>query len=125
MSIETMKFLVVDDSECWRYFVKSVFEKNHDVIECEDGAQVLEAYTEHRPDWVLIDVQMAIMDGLTAALKLKTRFPGARVVFVSQYSDPSFRNQATSMGADGYVTKEDFSQLFAIIHADQPRPPSP
>jgi len=107
MSIETMKFLVVDDSECWRYFVKSVFEKNHDVIECEDGAQVLEAYTE------------------TAALKLKTRFPGARVVFVSQYSDPSFRNQATSMGADGYVTKEDFSQLFAIIHADQPRPPSP
>ena len=120
-----MKFLVVDDSACWRFFVKSVFEKNHQVVECEDGAQVLESYLEHRPDWVLIDVEMAMMDGLTAARQLKTRFPCAHIVFVSQYSDLSFRNQASAMGADGYVTKEDFSQLFALIHDYQPKPPSP
>ena len=39
-----MKFLVVEDSECWLLFARSLFEKNHVVVECEDGAEALEAY---------------------------------------------------------------------------------
>ena len=120
-----MKFLVVDDSESWRLFVKSLFENNHVVIECEDGSQALEAYTRHRPDWVLMDIHMENVDGLTAARQIKAQFPSARIVFVSQYSDPAFRVESAKIGADGYVTKEDFSQLFAIIHFYSPkRPPS-
>lgn len=117
-----MKFLIVDDSECWRLFVKSLLEPNHLVIECEDGSQALEAYAAHLPDWVLIDVHMAQIDGLAAARGIKARFPAARIVFVSQYSDAALRSEAAELGADGYVTKEDFSQLFAIIHTHIPRP---
>jgi len=116
-----MKFLIVDDSECWRLFVTSLLEKNHVVIECEDGSQALAAYAKHLPDWVLIDVHMVKVDGMTAARAIKTQFPAARIVFVSQYSDAGLREEAAHLGAEAYVTKDDFSQLFAIIHASAPR----
>ncbi|MBI4658943.1 MAG: response regulator transcription factor [Verrucomicrobia bacterium] len=118
-----MKFLVVDDSECWRLFVKSLFESNHTVVECEDGAQALTAYVQHQPDWVLMDVHMPRVDGLTAARQIKAQFPSARIVFVSQFADAGFRSEAEKIGADGYVFKEDFLQVFPIIHSHAPKPP--
>lgn len=118
-----MKFLVVDDSECWRLFVKSLFDKHHTVIECDDGSQALEAYAKHHPDWVLLDIHMEKVDGLTAAAAIKGQFPSARIIFVTQYSDSGFRSEAARIGAEAYVTKDDFSQLFGIIHAYSPKRP--
>jgi CheY-like chemotaxis protein len=118
-----MKFLIVDDSECWRLFVKGLLEKNHVVIECEDGSEALAAYAEHLPDWVLLDVHMVNVDGLGVARGIKAQFPAARIVFVSQYSDSGLRSEAASLGAEAYLTKDDFSQLFAIIHAGIPKAP--
>ena len=110
-----MKFLIVDDSPFWRQFVGTVF-KDHDLSECRDGAEALDAYAEGRPDWVLMDVHMAGMDGLTAARRIKARFPEARIIFVTECADPKSEAEATEIGAEGFVVKEDFFDVFGIVY---------
>jgi PleD family two-component response regulator len=61
----SMTLLIVDDSREMRQLMKSIVSKVcHEVFECEDGEEVRHAFTFHRPDWVLMDVEMKRMDGL-------------------------------------------------------------
>ena len=110
-----MKFLIVDDSPFWRQFVRSVF-KTHDLSECRDGAEALDAYADRRPDWVIMDIHMAGMDGLTAARRIKAGFPEARIIFVTECADPKSEAEASEIGAKGYVVKEDFFDIFGIVY---------
>src|SRR5437660_1241681 len=73
--------LIVDDNREMRQLMKSIVSKTCDeIFECEDGDEVLDAFTAHRPDWVLMDVEMKRMDGLKATSDLMSRHPEARVI---------------------------------------------
>ena len=110
-----MKFLIVDDSPFWRQFVSSVF-KDHELRECKDGAEALDAYAREQPDWVFMDIHMAGMGGLTAARRIKERFPASRIIFVTEGGDAKSEAEATELGAEGYVLKEDFFSVFGIVY---------
>ena len=67
-----MKVLIVDDSPTIRVALRSLVEKmGHSVIEAEDGSRALEIYRQDRPDVVLIDVVMPVMDGYDAAREMR------------------------------------------------------
>jgi DNA-binding NarL/FixJ family response regulator len=110
-----MKFLIVDDSPFWRQFVRLVF-KDHELSECKDGAEALDAYSRERPDWVFMDIHMAGLDGLSSARQIKARFPDARIIMVTECADAATRAEASEIGAEGYVVKEDFSEVFGIVY---------
>ena len=56
--------LIVDDNREMRQLMKSIVSKAcEDVFECEDGDQVVDAFTAHRPDWVLMDIAMPFLKG--------------------------------------------------------------
>jgi len=64
------RLLIVDDSTQMRQLLKSIVRKTADeAFECEDGAQVVAAFSSFQPDWVLMDVEMKLMDGLQATAK--------------------------------------------------------
>jgi two-component system response regulator DegU len=90
-----------------------------EVYECSDGAQALEAYTTHRPDWVLMDIEMKEVDGLTATRQIRAVFPEARIVIVSNYDSDELREAASTAGACGYVVKENLIDLRRLLGASK------
>jgi two-component system chemotaxis response regulator CheY len=113
-----MKILIVDDSEPMRRLIRTfVADLVHEVIERGDGREALEAYRENRPDVVLMDLKLQTMDGLTATRQIRSSYPDARIVMVSQWDDAALRNEASSAGADNYVAKSDLLPLRRILAA--------
>lgn len=111
-----MKLLIVEDNAGMRRLIKSVvFDLADDVVECEDGADALQAYADFLPDWVLMDIKMPKMDGLTATLTIKNTFPDANICIVTDYGDQKTRAAANAAGASAYVVKEELHKLRAII----------
>jgi len=75
------------------------------------------AYIEHRPDIVLMDVRMPMMDGLTATRQIRKHDPLARVVIVTDYDEDELRAMATEAGAYGYVVKQNLTRLAELIRS--------
>ena len=111
-----MTLMIVDDNPAMRRLIKSIVCDLADLIsECSDGSQAVEAYAAQQPDWVLMDIEMKVLDGLSATRQIKAAFPDARIVIVSEYDHPDWRDEARSAGAVRYVLKENLSALRGIL----------
>jgi DNA-binding NarL/FixJ family response regulator len=62
-----------------------------------------------------MDIEMKPMNGLSATAKIRTTHPNAKVLIVSQYNEPEFREAANNAGACGYVFKENLIDIPNII----------
>ncbi len=110
------KLLIVDDSAEMRQLLKSIVKKTADeVIECEDGDEVLAAFVACKPDWVLMDVEMKRMDGLRATANLVKLHPQAKVIIVTQHVDVHTRVAASEAGARFFIGKDDLLSLRSLI----------
>jgi two-component system, NarL family, response regulator LiaR len=111
-----VSLLIVDDSDeirrMLRTFVSAIAEP---IYECRDGGAACDAYAAHRPDWVLMDVSMLPMDGITATRQIVARFPAARIVILTQYDDARFKQAAQQAGACGYVLKTDLLGVRRLL----------
>ena len=108
--------LIVEDNARMRGLIRSLLaDLFGPITECEDGALALGVYSECRPDWVLMDIRMPGLDGVTATSRLKAAFPSARVVIVSSYDDAKLRSAARDAGACAYVLKEDLQELRRVL----------
>ena len=111
-----MNILIVDDNEEMRRAIKSfVGDLADDCFECEDGAWALAAYAAHRPDWVLMDVEMPVLDGITAAGQIKAAFPEALIVIITVHDHAGLRARARQAGAVGYVLKDDLCAVRDLL----------
>jgi putative two-component system response regulator len=111
------RVLVVDDTESVRsLFRKLLSSDGHDVVAAADGAAALEAVQLHRPDVVLLDVDMPTMDGLEVCRRLKAD-PGTRltpVVMVTGQTDLSDRLRGIEAGADEFLSKPVHPQELRV-----------
>jgi DNA-binding NarL/FixJ family response regulator len=111
-----MTVLIVDDNPRFRELLRTVLAGVVDeVTECADGDEAVAAYRARRPDWVLMDLQMARVNGLEAVRRLLAADPGARVVVVTDYDDAHWRAAATEAGARGYVLKENLLEVRRLL----------
>lgn len=111
-----MKILIVDDNPAIRRLIDGMLKDIVDEIrQCADGNDAPQAYSEFRPDFVLMDIGMKQMDGITATEEIIKIDPTARIILVTDYADPIFRKCATEAGAFGFVLKENLSELQTII----------
>jgi two-component system response regulator DegU len=107
-----MKVLIVEDNAVMREMIKRmVGDLADEISECEDGNQALAAYEAGCPDWVLMDIEMPGMDGITATRSLIKTHPEARVIIVTDYGDKPLRAAARAVGARGYVLKENLIEV--------------
>ena len=86
-----------------------------DISECSDGAEFVRRYRDLRPDWVLMDIELGEVNGLTATRELKAVFPDARVVIVTNYNDDTLRQAAAQAGACGYVLKDNLLDVRRLL----------
>lgn len=77
-----------------------------EVIACvEDGLSLYREATEHKADIALVDVQMPVMDGLTAIEKIRQELPGCEFIIFTAYEDFSYARRAIDLGVMAYITK--------------------
>ena len=111
--------LVVDDQPDSRRIIRDMLAPtDYEIIEAEDGEQALAAVAKQRPDLILMDIQLPIMDGYTATRRIKAD-PALRsipIIAVTSYALDGEAKVAKAAGCDDYVTKP-FSprQLLAKI----------
>ena len=111
-----MKILIVDDSSRMRRMIRSIVaDLVTEVHECTDGSEASAAYKEQRPDWVLMDIKMNDVDGLTAARQIHTASPEAKIMIVTDYDGADLREAAQLAGACEYVVKEDLLEIRRIL----------
>ena len=107
---------IVEDNQGMRNLIKNLYSAYFDkVLECEDGFEAYEVYEHNKSNWVLMDIVMKEMDGITATKQITDSFPDAKIVIVTDYDDNELRKKAKSAGACNYVLKEDLSVLENII----------
>jgi DNA-binding NarL/FixJ family response regulator len=88
------------------------------------GAEAVDRCRELRPDVLLLDIAMPVMDGLTALPLVKDASPETRVVMFSAFDSPEIRARAEELGADGYVRKGSApDELVERVRAICRRPP--
>ena len=104
-----IKLLIADDElPIRRGIAASVPWADHGVQvvgEAADGLEALRLAVEHRPDVVITDVRMPLMDGLEFAEKLRERFPAVKVLLLSGYADFAYAQQAIRLGVTEYLLK--------------------
>ena len=111
-----MKLLIVDDSEQMRRAIRSlVGDLFEEAFEACDGAGALEACRACRPDWVLMDVRMAGLDGISATRLLKAAAPETNVLIMTSFDDPGVRDAAAAAGACAFVLKDDLLALRRVL----------
>jgi YesN/AraC family two-component response regulator len=107
-----LRVLVVDDSEIVRRGICHILKSQADVeviCEASDGADAVRKVLEHRPDIVLLDITMPVMNGFEAARRIKHELPSTLILMVSQFDSAPFAREAVAAGASGYVVKSNAS----------------
>jgi CheY-like chemotaxis protein len=111
-----LNLLIVEDNQPMRDLIRSIIaDLAGEVTECSDGAEALSAYTRCRPNWVLMDIRMKEMDGISATRQIKAAFPEANIVIVTDYDSPNMREAARRAGAREYVTKDNLLDVRRIL----------
>ena len=83
-----------------------------------DGQALLHAVTQHRPDIVILDISMPVMNGIDAARALRAQSPSTKLVFVTMPADPAYIRAAFQTGASGYILKQSLGdELTQALHA--------
>jgi CheY-like chemotaxis protein len=111
-----MTILIVEDNSAVRRLIRrAISHVASEVYECEDGADALTAYRRYDPDLVLMDIRMPRMDGLSATRQIRSAYPSACIVMVTDYDDDKLRRASSQVGASGYALKQDLTELERII----------
>jgi DNA-binding NarL/FixJ family response regulator len=106
---EWIRVLLVDDQRLMRDGLRTLLELEGDlevVGEAGDGEQALGAYEELRPDVVLMDVRMPVMDGVEATRRMIERWRDAKVIIVTTFDDDEYVFDGLRAGARGYLLKD-------------------
>jgi DNA-binding NarL/FixJ family response regulator len=115
-----LKILIVDDHEALRAGVRTVLESHGFEVcgEAANGQEALARSLQLRPDLVILDITMPVLDGFSAAREIHKRLPGVGILLLSMHESASMVNVAKSSGARGYVAKsEGIARLLKAVDA--------
>ena len=101
------KIIVVDDEPITRMDICEILkEANYDVVaQAGDGFDAIEQSRKHKPDFVIMDVKMPILDGLKAAKVITEEKLSRGIVLLTAYSNKEFIEEAKNIGIIGYIVK--------------------
>jgi len=109
--------LFVDDNETIRQLYRRILEKHVNYLYiAENGSHGLELYLKHKPDMVITDMVMPVMNGLEMVKEIKKIAPEANIVVMSAYSEKDSFIESIHLGVDGYLMKPvEAKKLLSLI----------
>jgi len=115
-----IRVLAVDDHALLRKGLAAVVNAEPDmklVAESANGEDALEQFRIHRPDVVLMDLQMPGLNGIEATTRILSEFPDARIIVLTTYNGDAQVLRALRAGARAYLLKGHDQELVETIHA--------
>ena len=100
------RLLIADDHTLLLDGFRLMLEPEFEIVGAvEDGRALLSAAVELKPDLILLDISMPLLNGIDAASQLRKLVPTAKLIFVTMHADPDFVMEAFRAGAAGYLLK--------------------
>jgi DNA-binding NarL/FixJ family response regulator len=119
--MKKIRVLLVDDHAILREGIKALLEKQDNievVAEAADGREAISRVAQFRPDVVVLDISMPMMDGLESTRQMKRDNPDIKVLVLTMHDNEEYFFQLLRAGASGYVTKKSVSrELVSAIEA--------
>ncbi|HKX26266.1 MAG TPA: response regulator [Blastocatellia bacterium] len=119
MSNQSYRILIAEDFEDNRIALKLMLKlAGFEVLEAADGQQALDQVRNERPDLVLMDISLPMLDGLeaTRSLRAEPEFERLPIIVVSAYDSPESHQEALDAGGTAYISKPiDFEELKQMI----------
>jgi len=111
--VKRPRILMADDHALVLEGLRKLLEHEFELVgAAEDGRTLLAKAERLRPDVILLDVSMPLLNGIDAARRLRKLVPGSKLVFVTMHDDPTYAAEAFQAGASGYVVKRSAASVL-------------
>ena len=112
------RIMLADDHTILVEAFRKLLEPHFEIVATvSDGFALLDAAAQLKPDVIVVDISMPLLNGLEAAQRLKKRLPAVKIVFLTMNEDPDLAVEAMRAGAAGYLLKN--SAATELIRAIQ------
>jgi DNA-binding NarL/FixJ family response regulator len=112
MGSERVKVVIADDHRLFAEALEAILSTDgriHVVARAGDGREALDLAREHRPDVILMDIAMPVMDGIEATRAICNELPETSVIVLTGSNATTDVSAAREAGAAGYVTKDQIA----------------
>lgn len=113
--------LLVDDFAPWRHYVSTTLQKQPGfriIDEASDGVEAVQKAQQLKPDLILMDVGLPLLNGIEAARRMRAVSPSSKILFLSENRSPDVADEVLRIGAAAYVVKSDAArQLLPAVEA--------
>ena len=116
LRIDQIKVLLAEDHAEYRKSLKVLVESDGDIEvigEAKNGSEAVRLNKSLRPDVIVMDVAMPLLNGLQATRQILATSPATKVLILSAHSDPEYIEQAMVFGASGYLLKQSSADVLA------------
>jgi DNA-binding NarL/FixJ family response regulator len=114
-----MTFLIAEDNLQMRQSIKRFLLKtvpnHHTFYEASDGSESVKRCDRFSPDWVLMDIEILPIDGLTASKTILGSHPNAKIFMLTNFDDAGYCKVAHEAGTLAFVSKEHLHNLKTIL----------
>ena len=117
--MKKLRILLADDHPMVLEGIAKILEDNFDIVgKVEDGRALLDLAKQLKPDVIVTDIAMPLLNGLEAARQLRKLVPHTMLIFLTMHADPTYAKEAFDAGASGYLLKRSAaSELTQAIQA--------
>jgi DNA-binding NarL/FixJ family response regulator len=115
MSVSRPRILIADDHNLVAELCKRLLETEFQVVgTVSDGRNLVRATAELKPDVIVVDIAMPVLNGLDAGQRVKEATPGVKLIYLTMNADPQVAAEAFRRGASGYLLKTCASAELVI-----------
>lgn len=117
-----MKICIVDDDQLVSLSLKTILEASGQIEILgigNSGEEAVELYDKYKPDVLLMDIRMQTMTGLDAGSCILKKYPDAKILLLTTFSDDEYIVKALHIGVKGYILKQNFENILPALLAVQ------
>ena len=123
-NLPDIKIVIADDHELFRDGLKLMLSKHKEISiagEAENGKELIELVQKYKPDIILTDIKMPVMDGIEAVKKITAADPDAAIICLSMFDEETLIMEMLEAGAKGYLIKnsdkkEIYDAIVSVYH---------